>query len=87
MTADPRSVRELSEAAAAAMVALHHHDPALLRELADILEHSIELCPARTDKQTCAACGVKAATVSILRCVAALRDLVDLGLAPPVSEA
>jgi hypothetical protein len=30
---------------------------------------------------------VKAATASILRCVADLRDLVDLGLAPPISEA
>jgi len=69
------------------MVALHHHDPELLRELADILEHSIVVCPTRTDRQPCAACGVKAATASILRCVADLRDLVDLGLAPPISEA
>ena len=86
-TNEARSVRELQDAAHAALLALHHHDPALLLELADILDHAADLHATVAGKGRCTACEVKQATASLLRCVAALRGLVDLGLAPPVGNA
>jgi hypothetical protein len=82
------TVDSLRSDALDALIALHRSDPELLIELAEIIEHAAELHTAIAPVNVaCDDCAVKWQVARLLRSVAELRALVDLGLGHPFGDA
>lgn len=76
------TVRELRQVAFEALIALHKADPALVHELAGMLEHWVAVHAVVAGRTPCAACEVKSSTAALLHAVAAVRELVTSATVP-----
>lgn len=78
-----RTVRQLRQQALDALIALHNAEPAIVHELAGMIERAALVHTALMPYARCPECEVKRSTAALLRSVATLREIVTVPAAAP----